>query len=270
MEAIDSFQPINVLLVEDNPGDARLIDEMLKEASDNTFILSRTDRLHAGIEEIDKDGYDVMLLDLGLPDSTGIETFLRSQQHAPHLPIIVLTVHDDESLAAQAVREHAQDYLIKGQIDSGLLSRSIRYAIERKRAEQEMVETNDLLEKVFSSVHILLAYMDRNFNFIRVNRAYAEADGRQPSSYIGQNHFDIFPHDENEAIFRRVVETGQPFFAFAKPFEYAEHPERGVSYWDWSLQPVLDSSGRVSGLVLSLIDVTEPRRAEMERLQLQE
>lgn len=270
MDDSEIYGPINVLLIEDNPGDARLIEEMLKEAGGSQFSYNRADKLRTGIEQIDSNSYDVMLLDLGLPDSTGIDTFLKSQQHAPYLPIIVLTMHDDRSLAATAVREHAQDYLIKGQIDSALLTRSIRYAIERKRAEQELLETNDLLEKVFSSIHILLAYLDRDFSFLRVNRAYAEADGHLPVYYIGKNHFDLFPNEENRAIFQRVVDTGQPFFAFAKPFEYQEHPERGVSFWDWSLQPVLDPVGRVSSLVLSMIDVTEPRKAEIERLQLQE
>jgi PAS domain S-box-containing protein len=135
---------------------------------------------------------------------------------------------------------------------------------ERKRAEEALRDTNELLEKIFSTTHLLIAYMDTDFNFIRVNRAYAAADGREPEFFAGKNHFDLYPHEENEAIFRRVVETGEPYTAYAKPFEYAEHPERGVTHWDWTLHPVKDASGKVEGLVLCLVNVTERIKAEEE------
>lgn len=139
-----------------------------------------------------------------------------------------------------------------------------------KDVEEALRETNELLEAVFSSMHLMIAYMDRDFNFIRVNRAYAEADERGPEFYIGKNHFDLFPNEENQEIFRRVVETGTPYFAFAKPFEYAEHPERGVTYWDWSLFPVKDIGGRVTGVVLNLVNVTDRQRAKESLWQTEE
>jgi len=135
---------------------------------------------------------------------------------------------------------------------------------ERQRAEEALRDTNELLEKIFSTTHLLIAYMDTDFNFIRVNRAYAEADGREPEFFVGKNHFDLYPHEENEAIFRRVVETGESYTAYAKPFEYAEYPERGVTHWDWTLHPVKDASGRVEGLALCLVNVTERIRVEEE------
>lgn len=126
-------------------------------------------------------------------------------------------------------------------------------------------QSNDveILESVFSATDVLYACMDTNFNFIRVNRAYAEADGRDPEFYVGKNHFDLFPCKDNRAIFNRVVETGEPHSAKAKAFEYAEHPERGVSYWDWTLHPVKDSSGKVEAVVLCLQNANE--RVEAER-----
>jgi PAS domain S-box-containing protein len=131
----------------------------------------------------------------------------------------------------------------------------------RERTAQ-LAKANELLEKMFSSVDISLAYMDREFNFIRVNRAYAAADEREPDFYVGKNHFTLFPNEENERIFRKVVETGEPYSVYAKPFEYAEHPERGVTYWDWNLQAVKEVDGRVGGVVLSLMNVTERVRAQ--------
>lgn len=118
-----------------------------------------------------------------------------------------------------------------------------------------------MLEQVLSSIGILIAYLDKDFNFRWVNRAYAEADGKTPEFFVGKNHFDLFPDEENERIFRRVVETGEPYVAHEKPFVYARYPERGVTFWDWSLQPVLEGDGTVKGLVLGLVDVTHRVRA---------
>lgn len=130
-------------------------------------------------------------------------------------------------------------------------------------ATHELKLTNLLMERIFSNIHVLVAYLDPDFNFIRVNENYAAADQqRAPDFFVGKNHFLLYPDAENEAIFRRVLESGEPHIAHAKPFEYPGQPERGVMYWDWNLAPVKDESGRVEGLLLTLADVTE-------RVQLQ-
>ena len=130
---------VKVLLVEDNPGDARLIQEMLSEADGARFDVSCADRLSTGLELLAAEKVDVVLLDLGLPDSTGLESFTHVYEHTPEIPIVVLTGLDDEALAVKAVREGAQDYLVKGHVDCGILERAIRYALERKQAEEERV-----------------------------------------------------------------------------------------------------------------------------------
>ncbi len=153
---------------------------------------------------------------------------------------------------------------------SSLIAEAIyRFSIEDelRRNYDVLQETNVLLEQVFSNIHVLIAYLDTEFNFIGVNHTYAEADGHDPDFFIGKNHFDLYPNEKNEAIFRSVVETGEPYFAYAKPFEYAGHQERGVTYWDWSLQPVKDAAGTVNGLVLSLINVTEKIVLQSEAMQ---
>lgn len=132
---------------------------------------------------------------------------------------------------------------------------------ERRRAEEALRRATELLETIFSTTRMLVAYLDRDFNFVRVNRAYAQADNRSPEFFIGKNHFTLYPDEENLAIFRRVVESGEPFSVAARPFRYPEHPERGVTYWDWSLQPVRGADGTTAALILSLLDVTEHKRA---------
>ncbi|MBI4666237.1 MAG: PAS domain S-box protein [Nitrospinae bacterium] len=140
---------------------------------------------------------------------------------------------------------------------------------DKKNASSELRKTNDLLERIFSTSHFLLAYLDKDFNFIRVNRAYAQADGHPAEFFIGKNHFQLFPNEENERIFRKVLETGERYSVEAKPFEYALNPERGMTYWDWSLEAVKDSTGeKVEGVLLSLVDVTGRIRAEAERVRL--
>ncbi len=125
-----------VLLIEDNPGDARLILEMVREARDGLIHLERVDRLEPGLSRLDAGGVEAILLDLSLPDSSGLDTLRRVQSRSPSAPIVVLTGLDDETLGLEAIREGAQDYLVKGQVDSHLLVRALRYAIERKRTEE--------------------------------------------------------------------------------------------------------------------------------------
>jgi two-component system cell cycle response regulator len=127
---------IKILLIEDNPGDARLIQEMLAEADSTRFELECDDNLSSGIDRLAKGGIDVILLDLSLPDSQGLDTLRRVLTLPMELPIIViLTGTDNEALAVQALRAGAQDYLIKGQTDGNVLVRSMRYAMERHQVE---------------------------------------------------------------------------------------------------------------------------------------
>ncbi len=142
--------------------------------------------------------------------------------------------------------------------------------LTRREVQESLRETNELLESVFSSIDLHVAYMDKDFNFLRVNRAYAEADGRSPEFFPGKNHFDLYPNEENLAIFRNVVETGEPYFVSEKPFTYRDHPEKGVTHWDWSLQPVRDLDGRVIGVVLSLVNVTARKRTQEALWQTEE
>ena len=127
---------VRILLIEDNPGDARLIRESLFEAPTTAFELQHADRLHSGLKILELGETDLILLDLSLPESWGINTLLKVREAAPTIPIVVLTGLDDETAAVTAVQEGAQDYLVKGNVTGSLLVRSIRYAIERGRRRQ--------------------------------------------------------------------------------------------------------------------------------------
>jgi signal transduction histidine kinase len=129
---------IKVLLIEDNPGDVRLIWEILSEVRDSPFYLSVADSLLNGLKEIEKDVPDVILLDLSLGDSNGIYTLNRVRDKAKQVPIVILTGMDDEMTAIKSLKEGAQDYLLKGRTDADLLKRSIIYAIERFRLVRQL------------------------------------------------------------------------------------------------------------------------------------
>lgn len=139
----------------------------------------------------------------------------------------------------------------------------------RKQAEKSLQESNEILEKVFSTTHFLLAYMDKGFNFLRVNKAYAEAGGQSPDFFVGKNHFDLYPDEENKTIFQQVTESGQSYSALAKPFTYPDNPDKGVTYWDFSLNPIVDERHNVEGVLLTLLDVTKAKKAEEERAALE-
>jgi len=129
--------PVRILLVEDSPGDARLLRETLRDARSLPFRLVHAETLDQGVKAVTGEGCDVVLLDLSLPDAHGMETVERMLAAAPELPIIVLTGLADETTAVHAVQAGAQDYLVKGTVEGATLARAIRYAMERKRLEAE-------------------------------------------------------------------------------------------------------------------------------------
>ena len=124
-------ETIPVLLIEDNPGDARFIQELLKESSSVYFNLTIQETLSEGLEVFLKNKFDIILLDLNLPDSFGLNTVSIIHEKIKDIPIIVLTGRVDEELALKSLKFGIQDYLVKGKIDSVLLERSISYAVER-------------------------------------------------------------------------------------------------------------------------------------------
>lgn len=129
---------LKILLIEDNPGDARLIEEFLSEAEASGLELEWVERLSEGIDRLRKRDIEIVLLDLSLPDSTGFDTFEKLHEKAPGVAIIVFTGLDDKEMGVRAVQAGAQDYLVKGNVDSHLLVRSIQYAIERQRMMREL------------------------------------------------------------------------------------------------------------------------------------
>lgn len=135
---------LNVLLIEDDPEDRRLVREYLEDTPGAPLSLAFASRLSAGLKRLSQGGIDAVLLDLWLPDSRGLDTFVQARSHSPRVPILVLTSLDDEETATQAVRGGAQDFLRKGDLSAEVLIRALRYAIERKHLEEQLCRVQKL------------------------------------------------------------------------------------------------------------------------------
>ncbi len=126
-----------------------------------------------------------------------------------------------------------------------------------KLIENTPINPDSLLENIFATPHMSIAYMDAKFNFIRVNHSYAKADKHSLDFFVGKNHFDLYPNKENQDIFQKVVKTGKLHTEYANSFEFPFSPDRGITYWDWTLQPIISTSGKTINLILFLVNVTD-------------
>ena len=136
-------QPLTLLLIEDSPLYIRLLAQILEHEPHNPFNLEIASSLHSGLRRLSHGGIDVILLDLGLPDSNGLDTLTHVLAKVPHLPIVIFSSLDGEDITLQAIQEGAQDYLVKGQFNGQLLIRSLLYAIERKRIQEALRESEE-------------------------------------------------------------------------------------------------------------------------------
>ena len=198
--------PVKVLLIEDNPSDARLIEVMIEGAGEGLFEVEHVERLSAGMQRLKRGGIGLVLSDLSLPDSHGLETFSRLHAQARHMPIIVLSGTNDTRLAVRAVHEGAQDFLIKGQVDGQLLVRAMRYAIERKGMSEQLAQyaeelrtRNAQLQADFNMAReIQEIFMPQQYptfpNFVSPNESSLRFSHRYiPAAQVGGDFFNIFP-----------------------------------------------------------------------------
>lgn len=137
---------------------------------------------------------------------------------------------------------------------------------ERKKFEADLIEKTTILTAFFDNTLTLIALLDNDFNFISVNQAYAAADEREVDFFVGKNHFELYPSDAT-GIFEEVVNSKTAYHAVEKPFVYANNPERGITYWDWSLVPLLKGNGEVDSLIFTLLNVTERVKAKAELVE---
>ena len=207
-----STQPIEVLLVEDNPADARLLTESLKGPGPSEFRVTHVTRLSAAIESLVQTPRHVVLLDLSLPDSTGLQTVERLQAAAPGVAIVVLTGLQDEAVALQAVRKGVQDYLVKGLCEGDLTARALRYAVERRRIEDALRDREARLAAVVDTAVDAIITIDDRGSIDSVNPATARMFGYGREDLVGRNVSMLMPEpyrSEHDAYVARYLRTGE-------------------------------------------------------------
>ncbi len=251
---------IKVLLIEDYAGDARLICDMLAEAPQTSFDLKHVDKLATGLARLSAEEVDVILVDLMLPDSAGLATFERVHEHAPHVPVVVLTGIDDETVGIKAVQEGAQDYLVKGEVNSGLLARALLYAIERKRATEALNRSERKYRHLVENLREGVWGIDRNAHTTFVNARMAEMLGYTEEEMLGKHLFSFM--DE------RGIELCQSYLARREQgireqhdFELICKDGRRV-YTSMATAPINDEAGNYSGAIAGVQDVTARKRAK--------
>lgn len=262
---------LRVLVVEDSEDDARLVlREIRKGGFDPKW--ERVDSADAMRAALDRQDWDLVLSDHVIPGFGGLDALELIRERGIDLPFIVVSGKIGEEVAVDAMKAGAHDYVYKDNLKRLIpaVERELREAQVRqaRREAEEALHVayaelearvkgrTEELTAVFDHTTAQLAIFDRDFNFVNLNSAYAAASGHNREGIIGRNHFDLFPDPENQAIFERVRDTGEPYEAVEKPFQFADQPWRGVTYWNWTLAPIRDEAGKVQRLLLSLLDVT--------------
>lgn len=254
--------PIRLLLVEDNPVDLLLWKELLS-GSKTRFEFEVAPSMESALERLGAGGIDVVLSDLTLPDSHGIETFKKIHAKAPQVPVIVLSGLDDEGLAVQTVEKGAQDYLVKDRVDRHLLVRAIRYALKRAEAERALSEERNLLRSVIDNQPDSIYVKDARCQYLLDNLAHMRALGvTSMEEVIGKTAFDFFPpkiaeqfqHDDE-----KVMNEGKPIVNCLEPVI----DEKGEKHWlSTTKVPLRNQAGEIIGIVGIGRDITDRKRAE--------
>jgi two-component system, cell cycle sensor histidine kinase and response regulator CckA len=262
-------QQIKVLLVEDNPGDVLLLQETLSEITLVSFNLVHVERRSEAIKQLQTETFDVILLDLLLPDSAGLETFTAIHQQVPHTPIVVLTGMSDETLALSAMQAGAQDYLVKGRVSGGdLLMRSMRYAIERKRVEAILHQRERELRTLTEHAPDIISRFDGDLKYLFINLAVEAVTGISAADFLGKMPRDMgLPEslvDQWEMAVRSVLQTGEGMTI------EQEFPIQAASrYYQTRFVPEFGSEGSVETVLGITRDITEQKQLQAQLFRAQ-
>lgn len=263
-ESIDEDRKISVLLIEDNPGDALLMQEWVNEMAADRFSMEWESDLASGLRRLKKDTFDLLVLDLSLPDSRGWDTFERARQAAPHLPLIVMSGLNDEALAVRTVKEGAQDYLVKGHVDGHSLVRAMRYAIQRRQAEKALAEERNLLRILLDNLPDPIYVKDLSGRYLIDNKAHMKLLGLKGAAGGIQEKsvFDFLPAEtakKTDRDDRSVMATGNPIFNRVERHLLSDGSKK---WFSTTKVPLRNTEGEIFGMVGIDRDITERKEAE--------
>jgi diguanylate cyclase (GGDEF)-like protein/PAS domain S-box-containing protein len=256
-----THRPIkSMLLVEDSPGDARLIREMLKEQGSQSVELKHVERMEDAEKSLAAEPVDIILLDLGLPDVQGLDAVRRARKAAPGVPLVVLSGLDDESMAIQAMQEGAQDYLIKGQIEPRELVRALRYSVERKIIEETLFEEKRRAQVTLDCIGDAVISTDVAGNIIFLNLVAEKMTGWSLKEAAGRpmaEAFRIVDATTRKVVPNLMVKTAELNRTGHLPFNTVLIRRDGTEiYIEDSVAPIHDHGGQVVGSVKVFRDVS--------------
>jgi PAS domain S-box-containing protein len=199
---------LQILVVEDNAGDYLLIEQMLLEIRDFQKDIVHVDALAHAIQNLQIKNFDVVLLDLSLPDSYGIDSFFRISQHSPQTPVLILSGLNDTRFAHDAVKNGAQDYLVKGDFEEKLLAKSITYSIERKNSIELLRESQETYRLLFENNPIPMYIREKDsFQIVGVNQSAVNHFGYSEEEFLQMKVTQLHPADEVEALLNSIIEN---------------------------------------------------------------
>ncbi|MBI4518099.1 MAG: PAS domain S-box protein [Deltaproteobacteria bacterium] len=251
----------DLLLIEDNASDHRFLAAMLRRVPHMSFQLTGASSLKDGIEQLATAAFDLVLLDLGLPDSWGLDTFARVHAAAPHLPVIVLTSSDDIALSARAVQAGAQDFLVKGHVDANLLGRAIRYARARHRAEEALRQSEEKYRDLVENLNEVVCVVTTDGVITYISQVIEQTAGYQPSEMVGRRFADFIYPPDLEALMGSfmVAIAGKP-----GPREFRAVTKSGAIRWLHSSSRLIQSGENLLGLQAVIMDISDRKWAEDE------
>ncbi|MBN2852213.1 MAG: response regulator [Clostridia bacterium] len=204
---------VKMLIVEDNQGDADYIKEILENQSEINIHIHLVSRLQHAIDFLEKENADIILLDLGLPDSRGINTLISLKEFAVNIPIIVLTGNDDQKLGLQSISNGAQDYLVKNQISIFTLIRVVKYTIERQQNIEKLIMSQSNMKLLLDNSSDAIYIIDREYRYITINQAGLRMIGKRMKEVVNKKVTDVFKGIEKTEFFmayKRVMENRNP------------------------------------------------------------
>ncbi len=243
--------PLRVLLVEDNPGDARLVEIMLTETDDGAFLVSKAGRLDEALAVIGQGGIDVVLLDLGLPDSVGLDTAARAAEAAPETPIVVLTGLNDETTGMEAVRRGVQDYLAKDQIEGPIVRKTLLYAIDQHAASAVLRRQFSSQQQMVDAMPTPAFYTDKAHAILGCNRAFEETVGIARSDLLGGLIYEVLPQELSDCV--KKSNPGQAGTPQTRSVTYTR-PDGARHEARLTVTALADPGGEIGGLVVCLSD----------------
>jgi PAS domain S-box-containing protein len=256
---VTAEKSLRVLIIEDDAIDRMQLQRLLASTSLQVGEVKCANRLAAAIDMLKQWNADVLLLDLGLPDSQGIESIIQIQTHAPDVPIIVMSGLDDEQTATKAVQKGVQDYLIKGQVDSTLLMRSVRYALERKKAERQLQVAEQRYRTIFENSAVAIMMVDRDERLVSWNGFTEQLLGMTSADLLGRPIQSLYPPAEWQRI--RAMSIRQKGMQQHLETQMV-HKSGSVIEVDISLSVLKDPDGESTGSIGVVRDITERKKME--------